>query len=163
MRSLIILCILFKSSFQATCSENNSIPLYNTRVEVDCTDCLKKPNHAFYKTIWFGRMSPFQYHCLTSPQYISKYSLITEQVCNATLCKGIADRFLQRILDRDNISCFEGDQDHVPATDHVTAVNNFNYIQCVRDTLQILLLVIVFTTMYKWRDCILRTVPSGNM
>ena len=90
----ICLLLLIKHCLCKPCS---------TCFDEQCEECVRAGTY-FYKLLRSTKSSANpRYQCPRRMEEISKHTIITEIVCNITLCRGIQSRRPRRILYRDEI------------------------------------------------------------
>lgn len=80
--------------------------IYNKTIEDDCKLCVENGTHTYYKTLhsWHAMKSPF-FICKSSPELISRYSLVVGVYCSTTDCIGLTTEPIGQVYDRFNIHC----------------------------------------------------------
>lgn len=56
-----------------------------SQLEFDCKNCTSN-SQLFVKLLWFGHMEYFEFVCVPSFMYISKYAILTDVICFEENC-----------------------------------------------------------------------------
>lgn len=92
--SNLIFKIILLNSFRLVLGNNSSVVNntieHNRIANLECINCVDNLK-IFVKTYWFGLMG-VEYSCVSNILQISKYSIISDVICNKSECAGLKNR-----------------------------------------------------------------------